>query len=399
METDELTTVRRAIDEGLRALAVGDLVVVGELLADDCAGTLGNGTEVAGKGAVLEGLARLSPGRSFQAQVVELVVDGEIGYLRLRLRQDRVGAVGRERSWAGSALAVLRRRPDGGFLLARFHGSLVPVAPAEPAVAAGPGFRLAFLGPPRVWPVRDGARPEPDPQELRWPLKRCLRTLAFLAVAPGREVSRDELLEALWGDADEATIERNFHPTLSHLRRTLRAGLRRTLGREGPPPVLHRAGAYRLNPQLAWVVDGDELTGLLEAGRRRREAGRDAPAAALWEEALALYRGPFLEGYWEAWAELHRERYRRAFLDLLRELAMLYRRQDRLTEAIDAYRRVLFEDPLEESVHVALMQIYALQGRRDLVRRQYERLTGALTDELGVEALVQTTEEYHRLMG
>ncbi len=59
---------------------------------------------------------------------------------------------------------------------------------------------------------------------------------------------------------------------------------------------------------------------------------------------------------------------------------------------------MLVEDPLQERVHLEVMRIYAAQGRRDLVRRQYDRLCTLLLEELGVEPLPETTQEYHRLM-
>ena len=65
---------------------------------------------------------------------------------------------------------------------------------------------------------------------------------------------------------------------------------------------------------------------------------------------------------------------------------------------MDAYRSVLLEDPLQEKIHLAVMRLYAAQGRRDLVRRQYDRLCSLLLDELGVEPLADTTHEYHRLV-
>jgi DNA-binding SARP family transcriptional activator len=65
---------------------------------------------------------------------------------------------------------------------------------------------------------------------------------------------------------------------------------------------------------------------------------------------------------------------------------------------MDVYRAVLVEDPLQESAHLALMEVYARQGRRDLVRRQYERLCALLRAELGAEPLLRTTLAYHTLM-
>jgi DNA-binding SARP family transcriptional activator len=44
------------------------------------------------------------------------------------------------------------------------------------------------------------------------------------------------------------------------------------------------------------------------------------------------------------------------------------------------------------------MRLYGQRGRRDLVRRQYDRLAGLLRQELGVEPLPETSDEYHRLM-
>ena len=54
--------------------------------------------------------------------------------------------------------------------------------------------------------------------------------------------------------------------------------------------------------------------------------------------------------------------------------------------------------PAEERVHVAVMRLYGQQGRRDLVRRQYDNLCRVFLEELGVAPMPQTTREYHRLM-
>jgi DNA-binding SARP family transcriptional activator len=82
----------------------------------------------------------------------------------------------------------------------------------------------------------------------------------------------------------------------------------------------------------------------------------------------------------------------------LRDLGDLYVRLGRNADAMDAYRTVLVEDPLQERIHLAVMRLYAAQGRRDLVRRQYDNLCRILLEELGVAPLPETTREYHRLM-
>ncbi|MES1242216.1 MAG: BTAD domain-containing putative transcriptional regulator [Acidobacteriota bacterium] len=264
----------------------------------------------------------------------------------------------------------------------------VSTVPAEARKEDVPVYSLGLLGSPFA------RRRDPDGTliELDCRLRRSFQVLAYLASSPGLEAGREEVMEAVWPTEGERTIERNFHPTLSHLRRALEAGRE-----EAIPPLLHRKGVYRLNPDLVWEVDALELDRRVEEGRAKIESDPTA-AAEIWEGAWRLYRGPFLQGNYEAWVTERRERYQRLYLELLRDLGDLYLRLERPEPAMDAYRSVLLEDPLQERVHLAVMRLYSGQGRRDLVRRQYDRLCTLLLDELGVEPLPQTTREYHRLM-
>lgn len=250
-------------------------------------------------------------------------------------------------------------------------------------------YRLGLLGAPIAVELGpDGER------NLEARLRRSFLVLAYLASSPGLEAGREELIEAIWPMEGEHTIERNFHPTLSHLRRAL----------EGPrrerrlTPLLFRTGVYRLNPEITWEVDVLDFSRLIEEGKALANRGELGAAADALTAAWRLYRGPFLLGHYDAWAAARREVYQRQYLDLLRDLGSLYLRLERHEEAMDAFRSVLLEDPLNEKIHLTVMGLYAAQGRRDLVRRQYDRLCSLLLDELGVEPMPDTTQEYHRLI-
>lgn len=278
-----------------------------------------------------------------------------------------------------------RRRPTGA----------VAAAPPRPATVAGPAaarpaYVLCLLGSP-VARQRD----ESEERDLDCRLRRSFQVLAYLASSPEMEAGREELIEAIWPTEGERTIDRNFHPTLSHLRRALESG--RKL-KDRPTPLLFRNGVYRLNPEVAWEVDVVELARLAEEGKARGDRGDLEGAAEAWQRAWKLYRGPFLQGYYEGWVTSRRETWQRTYLELLRDLGDLYVQLGRHGEAMDAYRTVLVEDQLQERIHLAVMKLYAQQGRRDLVRRQYDRLSNLLLEELGVSPMPQTTKEYHKLM-
>ncbi len=257
--------------------------------------------------------------------------------------------------------------------------------------AAAPVYALGFLGAPFAR-RRDGD----GERDLDCRLRRSFQVLAYLGSTPRLEAGREELIEAVWPTEGDRTIERNFHPTLSHLRRALEAG--RKDDDQTFQPLLFRSGIYRLNPEMIWEIDTVELATLVEKGKKLAGQGDLEAAAATWRRAWTLYRGPFLPGHYEPWVTARRESYQRQQLEMLRELGDLYLRLQRTEEAMDAYRSILVEDPLQERVHVALMQVYGEQGRRDMVRRQYDRLCTLLLEELGVEPAGETTSEYHRLM-
>lgn len=289
--------------------------------------------------------------------------------------------------------------PEGERLPILFSSFLERVRARRRRAAAVPGpvaqegkekptYTISLLGSPLA-----RVRGDRGEREIEFRLRRAFQVLAHLASSPGMQAGRDELMEAVWPTEGERTIERNFHPTLSHLRRALEAG-----AKDREPALLFKSGVYRLNPDYAWEVDVHELQRRIEEGRRLAEAGDLEAAAGSWREAWRLYRGPFLQGHYEAWVEARREEYQRVYQELLRELGDLLIRTGQADEALDAYRALLLEDPLQERVHLAVMRIYAEKGRRDLVRRQHDRLCTLLLEELGVAPLPETTEEYHRLM-
>jgi predicted ATPase/DNA-binding CsgD family transcriptional regulator/Tfp pilus assembly protein PilF len=70
---------------------------------------------------------------------------------------------------------------------------------------------------------------------------------------------------------------------------------------------------------------------------------------------------------------------------LLVELAGLYEKRQQFEPAIHILKRALSEEPSLEEAHAGMMRLYALSGRMAEAIRQYERLEGLLTKELGAE--------------
>ncbi|MER7279736.1 BTAD domain-containing putative transcriptional regulator [Dactylosporangium sp. NPDC000244] len=112
-----------------------------------------------------------------------------------------------------------------------------------------------------------------------------LRTLlARLALEPGRFVSVERLVEALWPDGPVPADPANAVQSLV-------SRLRKALG--NPPELESGPRGYRLDVDPT-AVDAVRFERLVAEGRRALRADERAAATRLLREALALWRGPAL---------------------------------------------------------------------------------------------------------
>src|SRR5262249_1087584 len=133
-----------------------------------------------------------------------------------------------------------------------------------------------------------------------------------------------------------------------------------------------------------------------------RSAGRAAdPAerAAFLREAITLYRGDLVPGYYEEWVSAERERLASAYRDCLGQLAEALAATGDLPGAITIGRRFVVEDPLREDARCLLMRIYAAAGRTAEALREYRDLEALLREELSATPSPATRAVLDELRG
>ena len=153
--------------------------------------------------------------------------------------------------------------------------------------------------------------------------------LGLLLVHADETVSRDRLIEELWGEAPPATVDSALHVYLSRLRRLLEAA------GAGGALVRERHG-YRLRVKPE-QLDASRFEHLAGEGSEALAAGKSALAAERLRQALALWRGPAL-------ADLQSERFAvtaAARLEEERVAALEQRLEADL--ALDRHRRLIHE--------------------------------------------------------
>lgn len=257
-------------------------------------------------------------------------------------------------------------------------------------VLQGPAADLSInmLGAVEVF--RDPLRPfSPD----AWVTRRARDILCFIASRRHRRASKDTIIDTFWGEADFGSVEKNFHPTISHIRKALNSNqpLKQNF-------LLYRDGDYQLNPEFSYRIDTEEFDRLVAEGDAARRAREQDAFVKSYEAAAELYRGEFMQGSYDEWAEEQRSYYREQYLRLLEILAQTAQKAEDWSRSMSLAQRILREDPFREDVHCHLMRAHAAQGNRVAVREQFETLRKLLHKELGVEPAADTQRVYKELL-
>lgn len=223
------------------------------------------------------------------------------------------------------------------------------------------------------------------PMEVRCDgaLLRPLRTrkglwlLTLLALRQGREVQRLWIAGTLWPDNEESAA-------LYSLRRAL-TDLRQALGMQAER--LRSPAAYSLSLDVENVfVDVIAFDAAMKRGDRNS-----------LEEAIALYRGPLLEGCTEEWALQERAVREQSYLQALETLASRALESQEVPRAISHLQRLLAVDPFRENAVRLLMQSQALDGNYAGVIQTYRDLRLKLRECLSADPDLDTTALYKRL--
>jgi len=230
-------------------------------------------------------------------------------------------------------------------------------------------LRLSLLGPPEA--LCDGV-------PLTVDTRKATALLAYLALEQGRH-GRDVLAELLWPEYAPDRARAALRRTLSTLRSALGG---RWLAVARDAVSLERDGV---------LLDVDEF--------RRLAAGAEL---ADLEQAAALQRGAFLAGFglrdsapFDDWQSLQAGTLARELGAVLDRLAEELGARGSHVRAIEHARRRLALEPLNETAHRRLIELYGASGERAAALAQYRECVRTLHRELGVAPTEETTAAYH----
>lgn len=216
-------------------------------------------------------------------------------------------------------------------------------------------LRLKLFGTPQL-EGPTGVVPQPGP--------RRLALLASLAAAGPAGLTRDKVVARLWPEADDDRARRNLSQVLYSMKSELGAEL------------VDGTGTLHLDPAQCWSDVGAFDLAVAE----RRDA-----------DAVALYAGPFLDGFhlsdsseFSAWADGERDRRAASVRSASVRLAESLPASDPVAITA-AWARAVALDPLDPRLVLRLVDALAAEGDRTGAVRAADQYAARVRAELDAE--------------
>lgn len=201
--------------------------------------------------------------------------------------------------------------------------------------------------------------------------------LIVLALEAGRLVTKERLIEDVYGHTPPNGVANALQSQISRLRRTI--------GSEGEDVLKFQSAGYQLAVDPL-DVDAHRFEHLATRGREAIARGELGQAAELLDEALGLWRGPALADVAEeAFAQGPAYRLSESRLTALENRMTVRLAQGEGPELVEELQDLVISHPLRERFRGHLMRALKVAGRRTEALTVFAEGREYLADELGVD--------------
>lgn len=242
-----------------------------------------------------------------------------------------------------------------------------------------PRLGLYLLGTPKL---------ELDDAPITVDRRKALALLAYLAINIGK-YTRESLSALLWPDYDQSKAFTNLRHTLWEIQQGIGEGW-----------IIADRGSIQLVDENIWL-DVHQFKSLLAQSRAQSDLSL---RISILYDAVKLYRNHFLTGFslkdawsFNEWAFAESEELRRQLADVLTMLSEDHCTLGQSDKAIPYARRLVALDPLNESAHRQLMEVYLQAGQHSAALKQYQTCEQLLRKELNLDPQPETRALYKQI--
>ena len=243
-----------------------------------------------------------------------------------------------------------------------------------------PNLALHFLGSPQVYL---------DNAPITIQRRKSLALLTYLTIERGKH-QRDILSNLFWPDYEQSKAFANLRNAL--------LGIQKSIGENW---IVADRESIGINETADIWLDTIQFKSLLEKSTSEPDVSL---RVSLLADATKLYRNHFLTGFslkdaypFNEWAYAEAEDLRLKLANGLTMISEDYCSMNEAGKAIPYARRLITLDPLNETSHCLLMDVYLQAGQHSEALKQYQTLEQTLRKELNLDPQPETRELYKKI--
>ena len=223
--------------------------------------------------------------------------------------------------------------------------------------------------------------------------RKIQELFCYLLLHRDHSLPRETLAGILWPETTTTQSKKNLRQALWQLQSALGSQNEKANDRillVGPDWV-------QLNSQADFWLDVAEFEQVFNRVQKTPGQEFDISTAQRVQYTIQLYQGPLLEGWYQDWCLLERERLQSMYLALLDKLMSFSEAHFDYETGLLYGMRIMCYDRARERTHRRMMRLYYLLGDRAEALRQYERCAVALNEELGISPSKGTLALYRQI--
>lgn len=231
-------------------------------------------------------------------------------------------------------------------------------------------------------------------EDAFWSKKKWKIIFIYIMLSPKKELTKDKIIDVFYPDTPIESSENIFHQMVSKFRSISRAAApddKITTGKSKArkdaaavqlvaPMIVYEDKLVKINDDFLFYIDCNDFESIYKRSSSTRNMEKKVQ---LLTEAIGLYKGDFLEGNYETWAEELRSKYQSYFISMSEELLKILADLNDHEQVMEYSEKLIKHDSLNLTAYEYAIKSYEALNKNKQAREKYSRLIKAYEAEYG----------------
>jgi ATP/maltotriose-dependent transcriptional regulator MalT/two-component SAPR family response regulator len=209
----------------------------------------------------------------------------------------------------------------------------------------------------------------------KWIRKIRKLIFAYIILHKDKHLTKENIIDLFYPESTPENADNIFHQTISNIRAAFKEENENT-----SPYITYSDKIIEFNKYYFYYTDNSEFEKLY-----KKAVGYGIPEEEKLkyiQKALEIYKGKFLEGYYQSWCEQLSEKYIDMHLKLLDDILKIYKSREDYKNILYYSEKLLLSDNLNEDAYLDIIESEVKLGNTASAKKKYKLMQKTFKSEL-----------------